>query len=348
MAAPQIVARTTVYGPFLPGEPRVLLSTAGSATFAIWSEEVSGRAQVRVASLATGRIVDLPSSGGTDMLGPAVASAGDEILVVWYEQTRTGTVRYAGARILADGTLADARPFVIGSGASIVAPQVAWNGREFIVAWSITGTAVAHDGTSTAPVMLTSGQYSKYGRVDLGGGGESALAIAQGLFRPGTCGFGSCAPPDGPELESTVLTSGTATRVPTPVGPPSATGQPVAIGPAAEGLVVAWHDGATLWSARISPAAGTYTAPTPATNVPPFSLRQFTVANELVAWSTSAGVVESTIGPISAAGETASSPSVVWFGANRYGVAYVVENGAASRLELVTIDSGTRRRVGRH
>lgn len=97
------------------------------------------------------------------------------------------------------------------------------------------------------------------------------------------------------------------------------------------------------------PLSGTFTVASPAANVSPVSLRQIAVANELVVWSTSSGRVDSTIGPISISisGEIALSPSVVWLGGSRYLIAYVVENGGASRIELVTIDVNGRRRAVR-
>ena len=94
---------------------------------------------------------------------PAIASDGDEWLVVWQKLT-TAQWDVFGARVSASGEVLDSSPILISTGpADETAPTVAWDGTDFVVGWAdlrlgtgkdIYAARVAPDGTVRDPAGI--------------------------------------------------------------------------------------------------------------------------------------------------------------------------------------------------
>ena len=350
MAAPQVVSRSTVYGPFTPApDPTLILSTAGEANLLFWTEETGGHVRIRGMNLGTGRVVDLPSFADGDMFAPAAASSGDEVFVVWYQQMMSGGFVYFGARIAPDGTALDSFPSILGSATSAAPPKIAWDGTEFLVAWSMKATIVTPGGVVTGLFPLSSGRYSQIDRIDLGGFDGHALSIAQGLLTPRQCDFyyHTCVDQVGPAVESYISD---AAHVPTALTMPvtaAEKGHPLSIGVARDGFVVVWAEDTIIRVIQVPLVNGAFLPALDGGTASETPVQAVRAANDLVLWS-AGNAISSNVGRLSAASETATAPDLLWTGGNRYLVAYIAGNGGASRIELLTIDNVTGRRRVAH
>ncbi len=89
----------------------------------------------------SGNVLDptgLVLSSGPGNSSPAVGSNGAYYLVVWAQDSTSGSSMLLGARVTETGTILDPTPFVIANETgTIVAPRVASDGSDFFVMWTL-------------------------------------------------------------------------------------------------------------------------------------------------------------------------------------------------------------------
>lgn len=154
------------------GQHAVTLS-AGRNLVAVWVESRLALPEIRVSAAdANGIFVeDRPIHTSPAAQGaPAIASNGSEFLVVWKESDPLSFARILAKRVDASGVPVEGSEIVLSTNAcaSLTAPVVASDGRDFLVAWSecqASGNrqlfaASIHNGVAGQPQVIAEGVMS--------------------------------------------------------------------------------------------------------------------------------------------------------------------------------------------
>ncbi|HVR42852.1 MAG TPA: hypothetical protein VMS56_05345 [Thermoanaerobaculia bacterium] len=115
---------------------------AGAVALAGWTE----RLEDGVSHVILGRVdptagpvdgtgIAVPFSG-SNQLSPAISSDGSEFLVVWSEEFAYRAAAIRAVRVTADLEILDETPVTLSTDASASAPDAAWSGDSWIVAWA--------------------------------------------------------------------------------------------------------------------------------------------------------------------------------------------------------------------
>jgi hypothetical protein len=103
----------------------------------------------------------MPDEGGSGR--PAIASSGDDFLVLWSEQI-ANNVRLRGIRLSTSGTPLDAAPFELGPSRGVEPAAAAWSGEDWLALWTgadgrLATARIASNGivTPTLPPDMLAG-----------------------------------------------------------------------------------------------------------------------------------------------------------------------------------------------
>jgi hypothetical protein len=138
------------------------------------------------AIVVTGSVISAATTA--KKTAPAAASNGTTALVVW-EDWRAGNPDIYGARMSASGALLDPNGIPIATGPSPdVAPDVAWNGSTFLVAWgtsnevdnAISYARVSPNGVVSPPVRDIAHTADSAGGVQVAASGPTFLITYRG------------------------------------------------------------------------------------------------------------------------------------------------------------------------
>ncbi|MBX3227966.1 MAG: hypothetical protein KIT84_27935 [Labilithrix sp.] len=181
-------------GPSYSFQSRPVVAGGRGTFLAVWLDRDAGGRSARVrAARVDGqgnvlgeRSIEMPSIGAGEDVDPAVAFDGTSFLVAWSHATATDAV-VAAARVATDGTVLDAQPIQLGKNAGKRAslPSVAWNGSEYLVAWSDDRDSnpevyAARISPGGAPVESPLGFRVSQTGEDAGGGGKTPSVAAAG------------------------------------------------------------------------------------------------------------------------------------------------------------------------
>ncbi|MGA7615767.1 MAG: hypothetical protein WBX15_11380 [Thermoanaerobaculia bacterium] len=181
------------------------IASAGEIYFVAWTQSDSSMRIARITGEGTlldpeGRVVYTSEREAT-VSSPSIAVADDVILLAWQDGVQNGPCQFEcpvqpGARIMAvlldgEGNPARSSPLEI-AGEESLAPSAAWNGREFLVAWSTIEAesrilAAAVDGLESGdPFEISDGPAPQERPRIFPGANRAASILFDEPGRPGT------------------------------------------------------------------------------------------------------------------------------------------------------------------
>lgn len=146
--------------------------TVGDRWLALWQQNNAHNSQVGsclgVFVAADGTLEDAIHCGGAGAYrkSPVAAVSDDTVLLVWAEGSHPTNYDIVARRMDFDGAFLDAQPFTVSNAASSqYAPAVAWNGEEFVVAFSDGRNRVGLSDTEDLRADLYGARVSHAGQV---------------------------------------------------------------------------------------------------------------------------------------------------------------------------------------
>jgi hypothetical protein len=158
-AAPEQPASSPVFAAAAPGAQRAsAIAWNGSSHLVVWEDDRGATWDVYAARVSAAGVVQesyiAVSTAPGDQRAPAVTAGGSTTLIAWEDFRLGSDCDVRAARIAANGSIVDADGFVVTNlPNSQFAPDAAWDGTNFLVAWSDWVSAVTWDirATRVAP-----------------------------------------------------------------------------------------------------------------------------------------------------------------------------------------------------